>query len=256
VQLGGSGSSGRVAIPLNNNLVIDAETRKVEEWNSGLTAKVGNRRWAAAFQWQDVDSTATAFPDTDWLLLKPLVNPISNPTAETNTTGWAATADFGDVVAALVRDAAVFDDAAGSFRLDVSTNPGHDDSFLAHIAHSDFFPVTASTVHTLTAAVRTSNGNLRPRLVLHWYTSGQAFISDSVETAWAPSATTWYRRLWVATAPATAAYVKVLGYAYGETSAITGSVWFDDWFLDGHHLFYSTIDVGITATVETVSGWL
>jgi hypothetical protein len=257
VQLGGSGSSGRVAIPLNNNLVIDAETRKVEEWNSGLTAKVGNRRWAAAFhKWQDVDSTATAFPDTDWLLLKPLVNPISNPTAETNTTGWAATADFGDVVAALVRDAAVFDDAAGSFRLDVSTNPGHDDSFLAHIAHSDFFPVTASTVHTLTAAVRTSNGNLRPRLNLAFYDASQVFISSSSETNWAPAATTWYRRLWVATAPSNAAYLKVLGYAYGETSGITGSVYFDDFVLDGHHLLYSTIDVGIVVSTETVAGFL
>ena len=228
-QANGKGTP-RFGVALNQQVVVKAAQRKVEVWNSGLTAKVED---APIPGYKAVDGTLTASGATtegvsaDWMPLQPTVNPLTNPSADTAVTSWTrGTTTAGITVGSLTRDTGTFDSTPASFSATISANTSGTNGIVEEIA-SDYLPVSNRQSVALGVAVRTENANIQPTPSIWFYDANQTFISKAMQSDWTVTASAFRRRLFAAAVPSTAIYYRVGVTARCKTSNPTGQYRFD-----------------------------
>ena len=225
--------SPHLACKLNEQIVAFTETRKVEVWNSGLTAKVEDAPIAAVNAVESVvrgDGTTAEVPSTDWMPWLPMADPLANSSADTDALNWACGAVTVNLTAdaAAARTTAQYNTAPASFTANVTANTSGVGGTVEYLA-TDYLPVGSRQNVQLGLAVRTGNTNLQPTPAIWFYDSANALIgSRSTQADWTIGATgTWYRRLFAAAVPAGAVSYRVGVVIKSKTSNQTGQVWWD-----------------------------
>lgn len=155
---------------------------------------------------------------------------VNNGDFASDVTGWTVSTD-PDITRALSYDASVYNTAAGSAKLNISVNGSTAGDYI-DILNDTYEPCIAGETYTGRVSTRTDNVNITPRTIISWYTAANALISTSVEDDWTPTADTWSDRSLTATAPATAAKMKIGVRAYCDTGGPTGNIWADDFLFD------------------------
>jgi hypothetical protein len=193
--------------------------------------------------------------------IRPSRQRLTNPSFDSNTTGWTATALTG--TASLSRSGATYyGSVAGSGDVNVTANAVTDGSTIVELL-GPVFLVQAGEPLELSGAVRTATANLRPRIWIRYYTdtAGTAAIAGDAEDVWnfVLSSGTWYPRVTSAYVPATAVSARVLGVIQSH-AASTGHVYFDDFWLGGEALYYldeRETDMGSTEIAVAFNrGWI
>lgn len=221
----------RFGVALNQNVVIDSEKRRTEVWNSGLTAKVEDAPIPAVVAVQGIkalDGSTVEQSSQDWLTLHPVENPLTNPSADADVTGWTrGTVTANVTAAALTRVTATFDSTPAAFGVTISANTAGAGAIVEEIAN-DYLPVGDLDSVTVGMAVRTADADLQPTPSVWWYDAEQAFLSKSVQADWTQSPIdTWHRRYFAAAVPDGAVYYRVGVTIKDKVGAQTGAVRWD-----------------------------
>lgn len=220
----------RLACKLNEQIVVDTEKRTVEVWNSGVTAKVENAPIPAIRAVDGVlanDGSTVEQVSTEWMPLLPVVNPLTNPSADTAATGWTrGTVTAGITVNALSRDTGTYDSSPASLTATISGNTSGTNGIVEEIA-SDYLPVGNQEAVYVGAAVRTENANIQPTPSIWFYDSAQAFLSKAIAADWTVTASAFQRRIFAAAVPSGAVYYRAGVTARCKTSNPTGQYRFD-----------------------------
>lgn len=225
--------SPHLACKINEQIVVFTETRKTEVWNSGLTAKVEDAPIPAVTAMESVvrDSGASAEqPSTDWMPWVPIVDPLTNPSADTNANNWTKGATTTNLTASATptQDASNYDTSPGSFTATVTANTSGVGGTVEYIA-DDYLPVGSRKNVQFGVAIRTANVNLQPTPTIWFYDSANVLIgSRSMQADWTIGAiNTWYRRLFAASVPSGAVSYRVGIVGKSKTSNQTGQFWWD-----------------------------
>jgi hypothetical protein len=229
-QEAGAGTP-RFAVALNQNVVIDSAKRRTEVWNSGLTAKVEDAPIPAVTAVQGLKSLSGDTVEQashDWLTLHPVENPLANPSAETDATGWTRGTVTANVTAgALTRVTSPVDSGTGAFSVTISANTAGAGAIVEEIA-DEYLPVGDLDAVWVGMAVRTADADLQPTPSVWWYDASQVFLSKSVQADWTQTPiNTYHRRLFAAAVPDGAAYYRVGVTIKDKTGAQTGAVRWD-----------------------------
>lgn len=228
-QASGEGTP-RFAVALNQQVKIDAAARKVDVWNSGLTAKVEDAPipgYKAVDGILDSTGATTEGVSAEWIPLIPTTNPLTNPSADTAATGWSrGTVTAGITVNALSRDTGTFDSTPASFTATISANTSGTNGIVEEIA-SDYLPVGSRQSVSVGVAVRTENANIQPTPSIWFYDASQSFLSKAMQADWTVTASAFRRRLFAAAVPSAAVYYRVGVTARCKTSNPTGQYRFD-----------------------------
>jgi hypothetical protein len=156
---------------------------------------------------------------------------VTNGAFPSAITGWTVgtlagitrTGSFDAVVGAL---------AAGSLKVQITANTAGIGAKLK-VTNDDQYPCVVGQSYTARASLRTDNVSITPRMIIEWYTSGNALIGAASEEAdWTPTVGTFSARTITATAPATAAYFKIGFELFCDTANPLGSAWIDDATVD------------------------
>jgi hypothetical protein len=244
-----AGASGigtrRMTCKINEQVQVDNVNRRVEIWNSGLTAKVEDVPIPAydAIEASYRGNGATTpiqtdfieHPDPDWLTILPVVNPLTNPDFGVNVSAWTVLSTTAGIThGGIVRDAAVYDsgdpDAThnGAAKIVISANTAAANAAIEVVA-DDYIPVGDRTAVWFGVSARTSNTNLVPRLVFRFYDVAQALIG-SATTLTDPgtlASGVFFRRIGSALVPQGAVYWRVGVRWEDNAGASTGSVYWD-----------------------------
>jgi hypothetical protein len=261
LHIGGYGTSRKIAVPLNNWLVIDAAKQTAEEWDSDLSTLIRSCTFAVKVVDQtERGDTITTRTAEHWLKMRPYDNPLTNPSFATDLTNWANEENGTNLTVVWTRDPSVFSDAAGGLKGQVTANTAVANTVTDFVNQTEIPISEGEFIHAL-YKVRTDNVDLRSRVTFDFYDSSDVYISTTREATWTPAAiNTWYQRGYSSSAPANAAYVKV-GVEVNNISAggTLGSVWFDD--VRGYKgtdypvLWFVQLDSGIELVLEYQDGY-
>lgn len=152
---------------------------------------------------------------------------IDNYTMETVITDWSSESTTAGMTVNVSRDGAMSaDEIGGCGLIEISANSAASGATAA-VWNTEEVPVEADGDYEITMFVRTSNVNIVPRIRFEWFTSGMSAISDDTEATWTPTADAWAERIFGATAPPTAAFMRLAICAITESASATGEVRFD-----------------------------
>lgn len=157
----------------------------------------------------------------NWDLIVPegATNLVTNPSIETNTTGW--TVNAGGETLTKLSTQSLF----GAYSLYCETTAaGGAEGFYGPGTGTNGIAVTANTAYTFTAYVYTAYATTQ--LTITWYAAGGALVSTDTQAITA-SAGNWVRHTLTATSPATGVFA-----ALGVTEA-AGTATPISWFTDG-----------------------
>lgn len=262
IRLGNTASAAgagtpRMAVELNQQVLVKTAERAVEVWNSGLTAKVEDAPLPAVNAVEGVrasDGTTIERRSTDWMPLMPMVNPLSNPSADTDATGWTRGSVTTNVTAsALTRTTSPVGTLPGGFSGNITANTAGVGGTVEDIA-SEYLPVGNRQNVQLGVAIRTTNVNLQPTPAIWFYDASQAFISRSMQADWTiPAANTFYRRLFAAAVPDGAVHYRVGIVVKSKTSNQTGQYWFDTVEVNDTEIALQDVNKG---TIVLAADWL
>lgn len=204
----------RLAVLLNQQIVVRNAERVAEIWNSALTAKVANVPTPAARAVSGVRSGAATIeqPASEWIAFVPVTDPLLNSSATTDVLNWTRGTVTAGVTTAFSRVTATFDTTPAAFQENITANTAGAGAIIEDIA-TDYLPVGDRQHAQVGMAIRTTNVNLQPTPSIWWYDAAQAPLAatpKSMQADWAiPDVNTWYRRLFAAAVPAGAAYFRV-----------------------------------------------
>lgn len=221
----------RLACKLNEVARVFTAERKVEIWNSAVTALVETAPIPAVSAvdgvLNDLGITVEQ-PSSDWMPLMPVVNPLTNPSFAADIAAWTRSNISGSITAATrQQDAVTFDSGPGALVNQVSASSlGAGLRLFTELA-ADFLPVGNRKSVQVGIALRTSNVNLIMRPVIAWYDAAQAAIATSLAATWTMPNGAFRRRLFAAAVPAGAVYYKVGAEAWSVTANQIGSLWID-----------------------------
>lgn len=222
----------RLACKFDEQIAVFCDARKAEVWNLALTGKVADvpiPTVRAVDGLLQPDGSTLEVPSTDWMALPPMVNPLSNPSADTAATGWSrGTVTAGITVNAVSRTTAAFDSDPASFTATISANSSGTGGVVEEIA-SDYLPLGNRQNVQVGVAIRTANVNIQPTPAFWFYDANQVLIGSRAQQAdWTiPAANAWYRHLYAALVPAGAVYCRVGIVARCKTANPTGQYWWD-----------------------------
>lgn len=237
IRLGNTASAAgvgtpRMAVALNQQVKIVTARRAVEVWDSGLTTKVEDAPLPAVDAVEGVrtsDGATIERRSADWMPLLPVVNPLTNPSADTDATGWTRGAVTADVTAgAVTRTTSPVGTLPGGFTATITANTAGVGGTVEEIA-SDYLPVGARENVSVGVDIRTANVNIQPTPAVWFYDASQTLIgSRSMQADWTiPAANTFYRRLFATAVPEGAVHYRVGIVAKSKTSNQTGQYWWD-----------------------------
>lgn len=221
----------RLACKLNEVVRVFTAERKVEIWNSGVTARVETAPIPAVSAVDGVlnDLGVTVEQaSSDWMPMMPVVNPLTNPSFAVDAGGWTRSNVAGTVtVGAHARDTGVFDTTPASLVNAISGSTlGATARAFTELA-DDFLPVGNRQNVQVGVALRTSNVNLTVRPLIAWYDSAQGALSTSLAATWTMPSGSFRRRLFAASVPAGAVYYRVGAEVWSVTANQTGSLYID-----------------------------
>lgn len=268
IAIGGFYNGRACYVPLTQTLKITTDPDQVTVppigVYDGLTLQ-SRIPWAAVpyRTERDIDGEVTSRVSPLAFAVKPGAQRLTNPSADSDTTGWADLLTDADVTAAFSRDAGVFYGAtAGAFKINVTANVQVGVNQLIRQVQSSAFSVVAGEFLEFGYAVRTANANLDPDVVIKWYSdaAGTALVSTSTADDWTPAVDTWYFRSHAGTAPATAVSARIILELYSDASGATGATYWDT-FLVGYpvtqYVDTAPTTMGDTGVVvEFYRGWI
>lgn len=248
----------RLAVEIDQQVLVKTAERKVEVWNSGLTAFVEDAPLPAVNAVDGVrDSSGATIEQrsADWMPLMPMVNPLANPSAETDATGWTRGDVTTDVtVGSVSRTTGTFDSTPASFTATITANTSGTGGTVEEIA-DDYLPVGARENVQVGVAIRTADVDVQPTPAIWFYDAAQSLIgSRFVQADWTiPAINTWYRRLFAAAVPDGAAYFRVGIVAKSKTSNQTGQYWWDTVEVNDTEIAFSDVSKG---TIVLAADWI
>lgn len=210
---------------------------------------------------------------------------LTNPSADSNTTGWAITFTDAAINATLSRHggATFFGDTTGSFLVTVSVNALvglHQHAVTVEgqpfaVSPGLYADIQTDMVKEIAVAWhgRTTTANLEPCVILHFYSdaAGTVECDGGPKTTepldWSPASGTWYSRVSSTgnaasgySAPSDAVSARVELRVYSNLNGATGSIYFDDMYV-GFPILYAT-DARATGQGDTAlavgmrKGWI
>lgn len=221
-----AGADRRLAIPSGYTLRVDCRRGTVALYNGSTFIEwVPWSVLVNQYQLAD-DGSAQALLTEDWFPVPALANPVPNPTALSDLTGWTDIFEHANATADWTRDASTFQDAAGSFKCAVSANTVSGGVLISTLEGSNF-PLAADDVITLYAAARSASANLDANLRIAFYDGGDSLISSYANTIKTTGLNTWEPLYATTTAPANTVNARVRLEVYSDSSGATGDVFFD-----------------------------
>ena len=249
-QASGAGTP-RLMCAINEIALIDGERQIAQIWNSTLTTIVqaipsGCVAYVdTAIDYQGVSGTRTS---ASVLELRPMTNPLANPSFDTDATGWTrSTVTSGVTAAAVARSTAQFTTTPASGTVVVSANTAG-----AGASVLDFSALLAlSSMRQVTVAmdVRVTSVNLSVLPSIYFYDAAGTLLSSGSQADWTAAANTWYRRVHAVTAPSNATQYRVGWLTYCRTATATGTVFVDSITVNDNELRYNDPDGGGSITV-------
>lgn len=152
---------------------------------------------------------------------------VDNPSMETVIGNWAHVSSTANMTSTVTRESTLSSDSIGGSGKDAITPNTAASGATSIVRNSVAIPVDANGVYAVTMDVRTTNTAIVPRIRIYWYTSGMADISNDTEAAWTPTADAWTEHTLQATAPATAAFMRIAITAITTAGSATGSIYWD-----------------------------
>lgn len=223
-----------LTVQLNEQVQLDTVKRRAEVWNSGLTAKVEDIGLDA---FDVVNATLDGVSGllverqaSDWMPLMPVGNVIPNPTFATDISGWTVNSTHASATVTRSRDASVFSDAAGSYKVAVTASTVPTTTQVTDDM-SALLPIGGKSSVVVSHDVRTSTLNLVPRVGIAFYTEAGTLISETNETqanGALAAINTFERHAFAATVPSGAVYWRFKLQVYSALVNATGNVWFDN----------------------------
>ena len=253
LRIGGAGDR-RLITRVNEQLRLDTGARTAEVWDSSGASRVSVPSVLAVQAVEKINSSAAEQAAGKWLDIQPYINPLPNPSAVVNTTGWAET-KHANATTTWGRDASVYKTAPGAFFQAISASTVGNNLVAGYLMATDYQPIAGRTRITVAAEQHTTNANLQPALTIWFYNAAQVLLSSSEAAAWVPATNTWYRRVHSAPVPANAAYFRVGSAIRTKSANQTGTVRFDDIQPNGLDLIVTDATGDIGAVDITVS-WL
>ena len=212
--------------------------------SAAAVANNGVIEWRSVQIEQSASATTWVPPRRVEALVKPTrVNLATNPSFETNTTGWTA---YGTGVT-LARTTATFRSGVAAGRITFGT--------AGTILGGAYFEtpvgsVTPGDMWTVSGYMRRGPASRSHRVALRWYTSaGVAIGADVGGQVFVPSDTAYSRFSVIALAPATASYLRVMFGDVAQTYAAGEYVDLDDVLIEKTSVLKSYFD-GSSSTLE------
>jgi hypothetical protein len=234
------GAERHLGLLFDETLVVDAERRAVEVWDSGLTERryraprsVRVERWVLPAG----ETAGVATTDAEWMRVRPKVSALQNGAFASGIAPWAEVIDSG-LTTTWDHDAGIGALVAGSLKATVTANDATLAAYSA--AESEFIAVVPGSLHTVAAWTRTESSDLIPLLYVAFYADDDAGAGTGVliEPTWVPVPAHFYRRVVTATIPSGTTHIRVGARVQNRRAfAATGSVWFDDVGIDNTEIF-------------------
>lgn len=264
----GASAAHHLVIPFTQKMVIDCAARSAALYD---TASGGLRRGVNyAVQATRSIVVAGARSDvvgSDWFPVRPTLNDLPNPTFAAGLTGWAEQNRTAGITYTATRDTSTGSITPfSSLNLTITANTGGAGGYINYLnsgaqgaVANGCVPIVGGTQVTVGYAGRVSDTRLTPRLTVEWYTASLGLISTVNDPVWrVPAPLTWYRRMPGFIAPTTAAYVRVIAHILTEFAGVTGTVWYDNFAVNGREVYAESVDDAgtMTITVAYPSKWL
>jgi hypothetical protein len=225
----------RLTAQLNNQVQLDAKTRRPELWDSGLATKVEDIPLDTVSAVDAVlDGVSGALVEreaAEWMPWVPVVNPLPNASFANGLTGWAVGSTHASATVTRSADGTVFSDTASSLKVAVTASTVPTLTLVTDDLNSTFMPIGKRESIVVSHDVRVSTLNLVPRVKLMFYTEAQNPISSATE-AQADGAlaaiNTWERHTFAVRVPDGAVYWRFAFDVYSAALNATGNVWLDN----------------------------
>lgn len=146
--------------------------------------------------------------------------------------------------------------ALGALALTVTDS---DAGTTANVLHSTYFPINAREAIEIGARVRTSNGNLTPRLQVLFYNAANVLISTVTEPDWTPAADARPERSFASRVPANATQVRIGFLASVDAGPLTAIAYLDDVTMGGAKLVVADAAGDVTnlkVEIQLFGRWL
>lgn len=262
-SFGGRDDSGRLIMPTNNWLVLDAERRSAEEWDSTLTTKVRDVAGAVvAYKVDQVGSETVLFPTSDWFPTRPrraVDIAAANLSFASGITGWTEAFNHANATVDWTTSTVAADGDSAAAKATVSANTASGPQIIDRFVNTDAdgkFTVVPGQRILIQGNVHTTNVDLVPVIGLTWYDASDVAISNAYDDFTPlPAINTYYGKRMTDTAPTTAAYCRAVCAVYSTASGETGDLRFDALFVDDNIVDVSFLDVGTEVEVEWIEGW-
>ncbi len=261
LAIGGNGDSGRLAMPLNNYLVLDGELRSAEEWDSTLAAKVRDVAYAVQpYKVAQYGATTIDLPTSDWFPTRPrrvVDRTAANLTFASGITGWTEQFEHASATIAWAPSAVASDgdSAAVSGTVSANTVTGAIIGRFTTTTAAGKFPVVPGQKVVVVGDVRTTDLDLVPRLALIYYDANDAIVTTVYDTLVVPPAVdTYYTKFLLDTVPSTVTYARPTLAIWSVASGNTGAVRFDNIHVDENALSIDSLDTGAVVEVEWTEG--
>lgn len=262
LAIGGNGGSGRLAMPLDNWLVLDPTRRAAEEWDSTLATKIRNVAYVVrASKVDQVAGVAIDFPTSDWFPTRPrrvMDRDDANLTFAGGITGWTEQFEHASATIAWTATADDSDGDGGGAKATVSANTVTGDIIGRFVTTTDAgkFAVVPGQKIVVVGDVHTDHLDLIPLIGVIYYTAADAIVIAAYDTvATLPATGTYYTRFLLDTVPSTVAYLRPVLAVYSDASGAIDDVRFDNIHVDENALSVDSFDVGVELEIEWTSGW-
>jgi hypothetical protein len=261
IRLGNYSQADGVGTPhlmmaLNEQIVLDNDRRTAQIWNSGYTAVVesvpsgcvSNVDTVADYLGTTSEQAALALID-----VRPVTNPLANPSFATDATGWTRlSATSGMTAAAIARSTAqsTSSPASGTVVVSASTAGASAEA----VDYTDLIALGLTRGVAVACDVRSTSANVVMRPAVYWYDASGTYLSRSIGADYTPTINTWYRRLVAGVAPANATQYRVALVTFARTAAATGTVFVDTITVNDNEIRWDDPDGGgsISVNVEWV----
>lgn len=181
---------------------------------------------------------------SQWLPLAPPRRLVANGGFDADLASWEAPELGTGVTATVARDGAFGGDQLGAMKITIIPNTGSNG---VSVTNAQYFGVNGAERVEMSAWVRTSNGNMHPRLAILWYQDeSDTWMIRSLEPAWAtnPTANTPYTRVFAAIVPPEMTRFRLAVHAIPAVAGTTATVYFDDVRLNDNALMVADAAMG------------
>lgn len=198
--------------------------------------------------YQRVQSEMTAQTALD---LRPVTNPLTNPSFATDATGWTRlSATSGMTAAAIARSTAqsTSSPASGTVVVSASTAVAAAEA----VDYSALISLGALRAVSTAMDVRSTSATVVMRPAIYWYDASGTYLSRSIGDDYTPTINTWYRRIAAGVAPLNATQYRIALVTFARTAAATGTVFVDTITVNDNEVQFMDPDGGgsVSVTVD------